>query len=84
MSATTLIQQLNRDLGDQVLAEAKQNPQAYPGKYVGIANGQVVVVTDDLDELGRQLEQVEPNAGNTIVVEPGRDLREIHTIWEVR
>ena len=48
MSALTPIQQLNRDLGDRVLAEAQQNPQAYPGKYVGITNGQVVIVARTL------------------------------------
>ena len=42
------IQQLNRDLADKLVAEAKQNPQSpYAGKKVGIAHGRVVVVSDD-------------------------------------
>ncbi|MBM3992625.1 MAG: hypothetical protein FJ303_00485 [Planctomycetes bacterium] len=48
--ATRNVQQLSRELGDEVLEDAKQNPSACPGKYVGIANGKVVVCTDDLSE----------------------------------
>ena len=57
MSATNSIQQLNCELANKLIEKAKQNPSALAGKFVGIANGQVIVVTDDLDELGRQLEQ---------------------------
>ena len=81
MSATPTIQQLNRDLADRVLAEAKSDPQAYPGKYVGIANGKVVVVSDDLDEIVRQLDQAESNPKNIFVVEPGRDYAKVCEIW---
>ena len=83
MPGSNTIQQLNRDLGDKVLAEAQQNPQAYPGKYVGIANGQVVVVTDDLSELVRRLKEVEPDPANTFGVEIGRDYDKVYEIWEV-
>ena len=57
MSATNSIQQLNCELANKPIEKAKQNPSALAGKFVGIANGKVVVVSDDLDELGRQLEQ---------------------------
>lgn len=83
MSATTTIQQLNRDLGDKVLADAQQNPQAYPGKYVGIANGQVVIVTDNLDDLVRCLDRAESDATKTFWVEVGRDYSKVCEIWEV-
>ena len=83
MSATTTIQQLNRELGDKVLDEAQKNPQVYPGKFVGIANGQVVVVTDDLNELVRRLDEVEPDPAKTFGVEIGRDYSKVYEIWEV-
>ena len=83
MSVTTTIQQLNRELGDKVLADAQQNPQAYPGKYVGIANGQVVIVTDDLSELVRRVQEAEPDPGKTFGVEIGRDYNRVYEIWEV-
>ena len=82
MSSTKTIQERNRELGEKVLEEARQNPQAYPGKFVGIANGKVVVVTDELDELGRCLRQADPDPANCFWFEVGRDYREVHEIWE--
>ena len=67
-----------------VIEEAKRNLQSWPlGKFVGIANGKVVVVSDDLDEIVRQLEQAEPDPTNTYFVEPGRDYSKVYEIWEV-
>jgi hypothetical protein len=83
MATTDSIQQLNRDAADRVLDEAQRNPQAYAGKFVGIANGQIVVVTDDLKELGLQLQRAEPDASKTCVVEPGLDVNQVDEIWEV-
>jgi len=82
MSSTKTIQQRNRELGDKVLEEAQQNPQAYPGKFVGIANDRIVVATDDLDELGRRLRQADPDPAKRFWLEVGRDYREVHEIWE--
>jgi hypothetical protein len=83
MSATNTIQQLNRDLADKLIEEAQRNPQS-PGavKFVGIVNGKVVVVTDDLDELGRRLRQAEPDPANHFWFEMGRDYSAVHEVWE--
>src|ERR1700722_393410 len=82
MSATTAIQQLNRDLADKLVEDAKQNPSAFKGKFVGIANGKLVVVTDDLNELGRALLQATSDPANGFWFEVGRDYKEVHEIWE--
>ncbi len=79
MSAT--IQQLNRDRADSVIQEAKQNPHAYAGKFVGIANGQVVVIADRMEEIGPRLRQVEPDRSKTYWIEIGPDGSEVHHIW---
>lgn len=81
MSATITIQQLNRDLADKVLAEAKQNPSAFAGKFVGIANGKVVIITDRMDEIGARLRQAEPDRSKTFWIEIGPDGTEVHHIW---
>lgn len=84
MSATDSVQQRNRELADQINAEARSNPQSpYANKFVGIANGQVVVVADDLGELFRRLRQIEPDPSKTFGVEASRDYDEIHEIWEL-
>ena len=84
MSASCTIQQLNRELADSLNAEARRNPQSpYAGKKVGIANGQVVVVSDDWDEVGSKLRQAEPDASKRYCIEVGRDYDGVHMIWEV-
>jgi hypothetical protein len=83
MASTNSIMELNRDLANKLLEEAKQNPSAFAGKFVGIANGQVVVVTNDLDEMGSRLRQAEPDPARRYFIELGRDYSEVHEIWEV-
>ncbi len=82
MSVTNTVQALNRELARQINAEARSNPQSpYANKFVGIANGQVVVVADDLDDLARRLRQTEPDPTKTFCVEASRDYDEVHEIW---
>jgi ubiquinone biosynthesis protein UbiJ len=59
---------LNRELARRINEEAKTNPQSpYVDKFVGIANGEVVVVADDLDDMARRLRQIEPDPTKTFV-----------------
>jgi tetrahydromethanopterin S-methyltransferase subunit G len=70
MSDSRSVQNLNRDLAIQINREALQNPQSpYANKFVGIANGQVVVVADDLDTVMRRLKEIEPDDSRCFVVE---------------
>lgn len=82
MSTATSVQDLNRELARRINAEARSNPQSpYANKFVGIANGQVVVVTDDLDDLAQRIRQTEPDPTKTFWVEGSRDYDEVHEIW---
>jgi len=82
MSATSSVPDLNRELARRINAEARSNPQSpYANKFVGIANGQVVVVTDDLDDLARRIRQAEPDPSKTLCVEASCDYDEVHEIW---
>jgi hypothetical protein len=82
MSGADTVQELNRELARQINDEARRNPQSpYANKFVGIANGQVVVVADNLDEMIRRLRQAEPDPTKTFGVEASRDYDEIHEIW---
>jgi hypothetical protein len=72
------VERLNRELADKINQEARNNPTSpYAGKFVGIANGQVVVVTDDVDDLARRVLAVEPDARRTFWVEASRDYDEV-------
>jgi hypothetical protein len=81
MSTAKSVQDLNRDLALRINAEARSNPQSpYANKFVGIANGKVVVVTDDLQEMARRLPQAEPDPTKTLGVEASFDYTEVQEI----
>ena len=85
MSNSKTVQELNRELAQQLIEDGKTNPHsAYAGKCVGIANGQVVAVADNWDELARRLRQVEPDPSKTFGVEVGRDYDVVEEIWRLR
>ena len=78
MTTVAEVERLNRDLADKINQEARSNPNSpYAGKFVGSANGQVVIVTDNLDELGRCLREVEQDRRKTFWVEASRDYDEV-------
>jgi len=85
MPITGTVQDLNRQLARRINQEARTNPQSpYANKFVGIANGQVVVVADELDELARRLRQLEPDPTKTLCVEASRDYTVVEEIWGLR
>ena len=85
MSAISNTQKLNRELARKINEETLRNPQSpYANKFIGIANGQVVVVADDPDELARRLRQAEPDPANTFWVEASRDYDQVEYIWSHR
>jgi Family of unknown function (DUF5678) len=82
MANPLTVQELNRELARKLLEEARNNPQSgYAGKFVGIANGQVVAVADNWNELARRLRQAEPDPAKTFGVEIGRDYDAVQEIW---
>jgi hypothetical protein len=78
------IKELNQQLAEKIVAEWRRNPSAYPGKYVGLADGRVVIVTDSLDELDAKLDEAESDASKTFIVEPGLDIEKVEVIWRSR
>lgn len=85
MAPSKTVQQLNRELAQKLVDEGRNNPRSvYSGKFVGIANGRVVAVADNWDELARRLRQMEPDAAKTFGVEVGRDYDEVEMIWVLR
>jgi hypothetical protein len=77
-------QKVNWELARKINEEARRDPNSpYAGKFVGIVNGQVVVVADTPDELSRRLEQIEPDPQKCFCIEASRDYDEVHDIWEL-
>jgi hypothetical protein len=84
MESVSTVQQRNREVAQLINAEARSDPRSpYRGKFVGLANGQVVVVADCLDEVVQRLRQVEPDAQRTFCLEAGLDYDAVQTVWGV-
>ena len=65
--------ELNREVARRILQEVQADPSSpYAGKVVGIANGQVVVVGDDLNTTLRRVREIEPNVWRGCCFEPSR------------
>ncbi len=76
--------EINRALAEQINEEARGNPQSpYANKFVGIANGKVVVVSDTLDDTVERLRQIEPNPAKTFCLEASLDYSIVHDIWRL-
>lgn len=72
---------INEELARRINHEARANPQSpYAGKFIGIANGQVVVVADSLSVLGRQMDELPYEPGETYCVEASRDCDKVYTL----
>lgn len=84
MTTSTEIRKRNEELAQAINEEARRNPHSpYAGKWVGLANGQVVVVADSRDELAKRLREVEPDPARTFWVEASRDYAKVFSIWEM-
>jgi hypothetical protein len=84
MASADNMQDLNRQLARRINQEARTNPQSpYANKFVGIADGQVVVIADEMDELALRLRQIEPDPSKTVCVEASRDYTVVEDIWEL-
>lgn len=85
MSTAKTVEEINRELAQKLVDEGRNDPQSvYAGKFVGIANGRVVVTADNWDELARRLRQLEPDPSKTFGVEVGRDYDDVQEIWWLR
>jgi hypothetical protein len=81
MTADSEIQELNRQIAKKINEEARCNPQSpYAGKFVGISDGQVVVVADNLKELGRRLREGKYISARTFGTEASRNYDQIEEI----
>ncbi len=68
--------------GRRINTDASSNPaSAYAGKYVGIANGQVIVVTDDPEDLDTRLKEIEPDHRRVFWVDAGHDPNKVEFVW---
>jgi hypothetical protein len=74
----------NEQLVRQINQEGRRDPKSpYAGKFVGIANGQVVVVADSWREAAERLRQVESDPSKCRCIEASADYDRVEEIWRV-
>ena len=82
MESVIVVQQRNRELARRINDEARADPGSeYAGKFVGLANGQVVIAADSLEEVAQRLEQIEADPQRTFCIEAGLDYDAVQSIW---
>ena len=65
---------VNEEVARRINREALADPSSpYAGKFVGVVNGQVVVVADDVKTAFFRLRELEPNTRRTCLIEASRD-----------
>jgi Tfp pilus assembly protein PilP len=81
MSGGMTIYQRNQEVAREINYDARCNPQSvYAGKFVGIANGKVVIIADNLDDVASALQQAEPDPAKTFCIEAGIDYEAVQQI----
>jgi len=82
MAGAGTVHALNRELASRINEEARRNPESqYANKFVGIANGLVILIADTLDEVSRRLRHSEPDAHKCFIVEASWDYSVVEEIW---
>jgi len=78
------IQEINEELARKINEEALRNPQSqYAGKFVGIEDGQVVVVAGDWNEVMRRLNQSGVDSSRQYCLEASINYDEPQDIWSL-
>ena len=74
----------NQRIAQKINQEARQDPHSpYAGKFVGIANGHVIVVADTWREVVDRLRQVEPDPSKCYGLEASADYQRVDEIWNL-
>ena len=82
MPNSETVRERNQELADRINRDAKQNPNSpYAGKFVGIVDGEVLVVAETLRETVERLRQFEPDPTRCCCIEASYDYDQIHDIW---
>ena len=84
MQDIKVVQQQNRELAERINQEARRDPNSqYAGKYVGLADGQIIIVAATLDEAALRLLQLTIAPERMMCFEAGLNYDEVQMIWSV-
>ena len=82
MTPLSTVPNHNQELARRINQEARTNPMSpYAGKFVGIANGQVVIVADNWRDVSVRLRQVESDPLKCYCLEASADYDAVREVW---
>ena len=72
---------INERLAQKIRREAKENPNSpYANRFVGLANGKVVVIADTLTDASRRLRKIEPDSSRRFIVDVAADYDRVYEV----
>ena len=75
------IRAINERLARKVRREGQADPKSpYAKRFVGLANGKVVVIADTLTDASRQLRQIEPDSSRRFIVDVAADYDRVYEV----
>ena len=75
------IRSVNERLARKIRREGKADPKSpYANRFVGIANGEVVVIADSLREMSHRLRKIEPDPMKRYGVDVAADYDRVEEI----
>ena len=75
------IRAINERLARKVRREGQADPKSpYANRFVGLANGKVVVIADTLSDASRQLRQIELDSSRRFIVDVAADYDRVYEV----
>ncbi len=85
MADSLAVSQLNREVADRINEQVRKDPSSpLAGKFVGIVDGQVVAVADELDDVVKRLLEIGADPSRAFCFEAGLDYSQVEEIWGLR
>lgn len=75
------VRAINERLARKVRREGQADPKSpYANRFVGIANGKVVVIADSLTDVSRRLRKIEPDNSRRFIVDVAANYDRVHDV----
>ena len=81
MIRRTGIMAINERLARKIRREGQADPKSpYANRFVGLANGKVVVIADTLTDVSRRLRKIEPDNSRRFIVDVASDYDRVYEV----
>lgn len=74
------IRAINERLARKIRREGKDPNSPYANRFVGLVNGEVVVIADTLTDATRRLRKIEPDGSRCFIVDVAADYDRVYEV----